>query len=63
MLMNTSFESQANRQRRSKPEQILQPNPNPGIQNNPLPPMFPPPGGGDQDRKAALEARMEALTW
>jgi hypothetical protein len=62
MVMNTRFVSQANRQRRSEPGQILQPNPNLGIQNNPLPPPFPPPDSGDQDRIAAMEAHIEALT-
>jgi len=56
--MNTRFGSEANRQRRSQPEHILQPNTNPGAQNN----LLPPPGGGDRDHIAALETRMEALT-
>jgi len=47
MVMNTCSRSQANRQRRSQPKQILQPNPNPEVQNNPLTPPFPPPSGGE----------------
>jgi hypothetical protein len=39
--MNTCFETQANRKRRSQSEQILQPNLNPRVQNNQLPPSFP----------------------
>ncbi|XP_062167004.1 uncharacterized protein LOC133873300 [Alnus glutinosa] len=34
----------------------------PGNQNNSQPPPFPAPGGGDQDRIAALEAQIEDLT-
>jgi hypothetical protein len=62
MVMNTHSGSQANRQRRLEPEQILQPSPNPRIQNNQLPPPFPPPGGEDQDCIATKEAHIEALT-
>jgi hypothetical protein len=54
MVMNTRSGSQANRRRRS--------NPNPKVQNNPQPLLFPPPGGGDQDCIAMLEAQMEAMT-
>jgi hypothetical protein len=62
MVMNTHSRSQANRQRRSQPELIVQPNSAIEVQNNPQPPPFPPPGGGDLDHIAAMEAQIEALT-
>jgi hypothetical protein len=54
MVVNTRSGSQTNQ------EPIVQMEP--VIQNNPQPPPFPPPEGGDQDRIAALEAQIESLT-
>jgi hypothetical protein len=62
MVMNTHSGSQINQQGRVQPEPVIQPNLNLEVQNNPQPPSFPPPSGGDHDRITALEAHIEALT-
>jgi hypothetical protein len=54
MVMNTRSGSQTNREPIVRMEPV--------IQNNSQPPLNPPPGGGDQDRIAALEAQIESLT-
>jgi hypothetical protein len=62
MVMNTRSGSQANRQRRSQQEPIVQSNPTTEVQSNPHPPLLPLSGGGDQDRITAMKAQIEALT-
>jgi len=56
-VMNTHSRSQINQQARVQPELVIQPHPNPGVQNNSQPPPFPPPGGGDQAHTAVFVAR------
>lgn len=54
MVVNTRSGSQTNREPIVRMEPV--------IQNNLQPPPNPPPGSGDQDRIAVLEAQIESLT-